>query len=233
MLNALRRLLPSNVNQELIDDAAELAAHDHVNTPDYSILQQCKYQLLFVYNEFQKGCREHEGFMDFDAKPCGQAFTVDDHFTVWKKNLGKESFPIALVGDRKASETWYTSSRRLSNGVNRAYIRVAPKARIKGEVYAVRPYQYLELDKYYENTVQFDRVRVKLVMPYTRIEADHKTFTIVKTHTSHIIRAWMYMGRSDYWSDLLDCGINFSLIPHYEGHGKLNTYYRYNDKQNR
>jgi hypothetical protein len=99
-----------------------------------------------------------------------------------------------------------------------------PIAKIKGEVYKVRPQQFhLELDRYRQNTVEYRRERVRLIVPYRKVEflRDHNldpsfgvqeafsrsdyTGSSVKTSEEvvAIIRAWMYIGEPKYWDPLI------------------------------
>ena len=98
-----------------------------------------------------------------------------------------------------------------------------PVAKIKGEVYLIRPQRFLELDRYHQNTVEYTRRRVRLIVPYRKVLwlKDHHldpAFGVttavnrlnyqgksVKTTQEFvaIIRAWMYIGTPTYWDPLI------------------------------
>lgn len=103
-----------------------------------------------------------------------------------------------------------------------------PIAKIKGQLHAIRPYQFIAIDNYKENGVQFQRERVKLIVPYRVVKwlrdpsiapLDMEPYAVEQgnpyvangnvpsTYTTKefvvIIRAWMYIGIPKYWDQLI------------------------------
>jgi hypothetical protein len=143
-------------------------------TPDIAILEQRQYKLLFVYDNLMASHRYHS--MLNEASFRGAAFTVD-HFSVFAKQLGLETFPIAL-------NTTFSQT---------------PHARILGELYRVpSSLLYLELDKHMLNTIQFKRMRTEILIPYRRRDRADARIVSNEFRTMNVF-ADMYVGIDDYW----------------------------------
>lgn len=178
-------------------------------TPDQWLLDESAWQLLFVYNTFQRGHVDHEWFIDPDGcqgpiRRC-LAFTQNSNFTMVKKNMSRESFPIALVPT--------TELTSLETG------------HIQGEIYKVRPSQFNVLDTWHRNTVEFIRIRVNLTVPYRRLTrrltpnaVDNASMLVsssVLTRGFKSVRAWMYLGIAGFWNPLIDAGYLYSPVKKY------------------
>lgn len=169
-------------------------------TPDYVELQQHKYQLLFCPDELMIGY--HKNDLLGKSESLATAFTVDE-YTMVKKRLGKQSQAITL----KERNSMY------------------PSLPIKGKLFAVRPYRFLEIDKYKENRVQFYRERVALSVPYSvkmwckERDLLQRAFNEKRQHIFQqdpaIVEAWMYVGVNDYWKELLDGGMMYPAVKQY------------------
>jgi hypothetical protein len=192
-------------------------------TPDIARLQQYKVQLLFVYDECMKQHQRHSLIQPAEFQ-C-TAFT-EGQFSLWKKKLGKESFPIPLN----------TSSS------------MAPHSIIKGELWAIPPDNLVQLDNHKLNTVQFIRKRVRLIVPYTqqvwardrdtsaRIYnlATPPNSSILQVPRTALIKAWMYVGIDSFWDDQLDAGYLFSPVRNYTPNNfKLTNYYYFSPEEYR
>jgi hypothetical protein len=125
--------------------------------------------------------------------------------------LGKESYPIPLA---------------------KRYISV-PSARIKGELYAVTPAQYKELDKYKVNGVHFIRVRVNLDIPYRQlVKTRQDQGTVLLEEKIQTVRAWMYVGVPAFWDHMIDSGYLFSPVKTYTPNRDwLEKYYYFSSKE--
>jgi hypothetical protein len=183
------------------------------HTPDIAILQQYELQLLFCPDDLKAGHR-NEKLLGDEKMLMSKAFT-EERYTFWRKNLALESYPIPL--DRDTSDELAPSW---------ADQKGAPRARIGGELYALRPNLFIDLDKFKENGVQFTRQRVKLIVPYKNVmvhdwredvkdknrislsSTEKKMYSDMRFFTSQwkfkTVRAWMYMGSNTYWEDQLE-----------------------------
>lgn len=184
-------------------------------TPDFLWLEKHPFCLLFVYDEMMLNRRQYK-LIGEDSVNMGHALTADRNWTLWKKRLGEETFPIPLLGEAAKG------------------IKTAPGiglGRIKGELHAVRPHLFWEkLDSQYLNGVEFKRERVKLLRPY-HLQQDGGTMDCNEFVAS--TRAWMYVGINDYWVPQLDAGYAYQPVGMYsprvkwvDGH-EMGNYYSY------
>lgn len=159
-------------------------------TPDASILSRFKRQLFFVYDDMMNGGTKSDLIVEASVSgkwPLANVYT-DDTFFFWKKELGSESFPVAL--DKDVTGFYHGNS-----------FDKAP-AKIWGELYAIRPSQFKLLDNEKENGVQFIRRQVSVTLPYY-----HGASKFPDTQTYDDV--WMYVGVHEYWDDQL-AGIHSS-----------------------
>lgn len=168
-------------------------------TPDIATLSRREFQLIFVYGTQMRGHPEHELVIAHGAY-LATAYT-GQRYTLWKKRLGEASFPIALTGVGWSRPDW---------------ARPTPSF-VQGELYAIPTAQLIELDKHYQNTLEFERKRMLMTIPYRKLyrvcspdtqAAIDKYFgiesAVVTTQTSvEIVKAWMYIGKPDHWDDQL------------------------------
>lgn len=184
------------------------AANDKtLYTPDVWEIERHPTQLIFVYDEMMKLHHKHKMVAEHSVT-IGAALTIDK-FTLWKKRLGKESYPIPLDG------RW--------SGV--------PRLRIKGELYAVQSNQVKELDKYKVNGIYFLRQRVELAFPYTYIVWTNGDGVRAVGDCERKIEAWMYVGVPDFWADQLDGGYMFNPVKTYTPHKEWEDKYYYFSRQ--
>lgn len=182
-------------------------------TPDYGMLELQQAVNIFVCDEMMQ--RHHKHSMLGEPEFLGVAFTMHK-FSMWKKKLGKASFPIPLEGTKDL---------------------LAPPYRIRGELYAIRPKCILDIDKDKINGVLFQRKRVKLVLPHHSVVKTKMSDVVITTSVKHVLlSAWMYVGISERWEPDLDGGYLYSPVKHYKFHNNpLGNYYQfttleYNDK---
>lgn len=173
-------------------------------TPDAAILSRKESHLFFIADEMME---KHYDYARLGAEATNicQVLT-QDKFSYWKKNLGKKSFALAL-------ENGYTEKRQ-----------------IRGELHLLLTEQIFKLDEHRENGVQYDRKRVKLILPYTQTQMKYQQMGFVLEDVplmDKTINAWMYVGRSEYWDKLLDGGYMFSPVKHFTPHNPLLQQYYY------
>lgn len=118
-------------------------------TPDISQLELYEWQLFFAPDEMKRDHPRH------DILGAEREFKFPA-FTQKKYHFWQHAAPF-LPNVPMEAET-------------NAVPFFPPIAMIKGEVYAIRPQRFLELDRYKQNTVEFQRHRVRLVVPYRRVK---------------------------------------------------------------
>lgn len=185
-------------------------------TPDIWRLEQNEWQLLFVYDTFMERHENHAIIQEhiYQNKPLYSGFTADDHWGLWKKKLGKDSFPIPLINKYRNPN---------------AFLRHNAVGRIKGELVAVRPYMFIDLDKHYKNKYEFNRYRSTIWVPY-RKKVLTNLGVMVTPETTQTVRAWMYVGVPSFWDQQLDGGLFFEPVksfdpPHRDGKWRMGRYF--------
>lgn len=182
-------------------------------TPDANLLGQYASHFLFVYDRLMEGRDDFNILGDF-TDPIATGFT-EKLFCTWKKNIGVLSFPIALETDKKADIPSWADVE-----VNRGWFKNAPPAIVKGQVFNLPTERIYELDKHYRNVQQYIRKRVLIQIPF-RYEPNASNDYICRLH------AWMYVGNSDHWEDLLDAGMFFSPVRVFTPNNQLITPYSF------
>ena len=187
-------------------------------TPDNSKLEQYEFQLLFCPDETQRGY-SHYSLIEDSVFEC-HAFT-QKFYNYWQQRDGQL---IPLEANAPAAVKYFP-----------------PSLRIKGELHAIRPYQFRALDTYKQNTVQYTRQRVKLLVPFREVRLSDNYAEdgrelpsclqgkkgVVGPEHIQVVRAWMYVGRDDYWDPLLNA-YNFRKVQHHESRRAwLKEYYSY------
>jgi len=162
------------------------------NTPDVATLEAQALVHVFVYGQMMRKRPQHKKWMgDKNSAYLCYGFTYEP-YEMWKKELGKESYPVALEGATPGF----------------------PSNRIKGELHTMLPHQVFTLDRMMENTVQFERRRVRIVIPHYRdmsffgsaqdmpaFQAEDKYTHSLQTPT---VSAFMYVGKPDYWEPMFN-----------------------------
>ena len=175
-------------------------------TPDILFLEQYDFQLIFVYDEFRRNHRHNQKLgLDFICN----AFTKD-YFSLWKKKLGRETSAIML------------ESR----------FNTVPSYPVQGEIYKIRPQQFLELDTMKENGVCFYRKRITLDVPYRTVKWTKERGVFTTEEELQRIKAWTYIGIPDYWNPIIDGGYSFGIVNHYSSKKPwVNSYYSFTPKE--
>ena len=190
MLRKLKRQL-LGITYPTLDwlDQADHSKH----TPDLWRLEQYELQLLFVCDEMQPSHTKNTKLQG--GIELGTAYT-EDNFQMYKKRLGKESFPIPM------EQNGDTSKDTIFTGL--------PKTTIKGELFAIRPEQFISLDKYKENRLNFLRKRVSLYIPYREVSWNKEQGVVTSEEiVKSPVKAWMYVGNPEFWNGQWDNGYLF------------------------
>lgn len=184
----------------LLAERFEREAKNYRNTPDLWHIMERPCQLVFMYGELMTRHEKHSTFVDLTGAHLLAAGFTRDHFSMWKKRAGMNSFPVILDKGFKDS----------------------PCARIKGELYLMQSNRLIPLDIYESNGTLWQRKRIKVVIPYLRIDKWG-----YKHPEEETIRAWCYVGMEDPWLRSLDGGYSFAPVKRYipNNPDKLSYYY--------
>jgi hypothetical protein len=203
MFNALKKLFngPEPIHEEAIE-----WAHQNELTPDLWRLEQFVRQRIFVPCDMKRGGKNHEIIESAVNGPIFlDVYTARD-YTLWKKDLGSHSFPVALPGDYKPDAFTIVP------------VEAAP---IKGELYHINPLQFVKLDKL-RHPSMFYRERVPIRIPYRTVkyrfggEGTTDKFPTISNHNYFVtVDAWMYFGIEEYWDPMIG-GIFKSQMDLYE-----------------
>lgn len=186
----------------------EYARQASIRTPDIAKLEEYEYQLIFACDETQIRHVKHDLIKDGDYICPG--FTQSGYNYWLPETPFSPAVPMKTQGYRNTLPGY------------------PPIAKIKGQLYAIRPQSFINLDNYKENGVQFQRERVKLIVPYRAVKwlsdpsiapLDMEPYAIEQgnpyvangnvpsMYTTKervvIIRAWMYIGVPEYWDKLI------------------------------
>jgi gamma-glutamylcyclotransferase (GGCT)/AIG2-like uncharacterized protein YtfP len=147
-------------------------------TPDIEKVQSQRAHNVFVYNECIRGLPKHT-VLGLSAVFNGAAYTEGSDYVLYKKMLGKETYPISF--QIRKDQVMGMSSL------------IGDPGQIMGEIYTIRPEALISLDNYMLNTVQFERKRVKVLRPFHPTAGAELEI--------HAIEMWMYVGIFDFWQD--------------------------------
>ena len=209
MLSWLKRKeAPSQISPEFIKRVSE----DVEFTPDMWHLERRPLHNVFVYDGLMKSYRHHH-LLEGGAMRIAKGFTKYSNYVMWKKDLSAETFPFVLETDLDKSNEFFF---RFRNGGNCSHFLGNPYL-ISGELYTMTANRIKELDKHMLNTVQFDRKRIKVTIPY-RLKSN------ISERLSVDVGAFMYVGKMDFWADLISNDL-CSPVKHYTGRDDLKYYF--------
>lgn len=174
----------------------ELQAENY-NTPDMWKMEHYDWQLMFVYNEFLPGLIMHH-LLEDPSLACSTEYYAytREKYVMWKRDLGTHSSPLLLSVEPIG--------------------KASPRAFVKGFLWAIRPKQYYQLDRYMQNEVYYHRERVEVDVPYREINNfDRRAVSELKHET---VEAHMYIPIKEYWEPLLDHGAIFKPVKPFYGH---------------
>lgn len=195
-------------------------------TPDINELETHKRQRIFVMDDMMTGGKLHDYITEtnlFGRWPGCTGYTEDD-FTFWNRRLGEDSYAVALAPELadKDQPKWTEKPN------------IAPSAKIWGQVYHIRPSQFIKLDFLKENGYTFTRKRVKIIIPHQK--AFLKPLPEVSHEMKWELECWMYIGNTNYFGELIDNGFMFTPVTVVEYKGVrarpwLKKYYLYRNVQ--
>lgn len=182
-------------------DAEDIRVQLPEYTPDIQELETRGFQLLFVMGELMVGHRKHDELLNQHSACLSAGFTVHDYVCVLHK-LGQVGYPITLEES----------------------IRGFRRTRVKGELFAVRSSQFISIDNYKLNGVEFNRKRIKVVVPYQEVLQGVGETTILPHQQMEVVDAWAYLGNYSYFHNFLDAGYEFVPVNIYKYEGINDTW---------
>lgn len=196
-------------------------------SPDLGYLEMREWHLLFAMEDFKTNHTHH--CLIEDSSFIATAYSTH-HFNYWGMEAGDERMAIPLETNKIGTQT----------------VRYFPPGlKVKGELHLIRSHQFLGLDTYKRNTVQFRRKRMNVIVPYREMEWKYNRelcdapeippalqgtrHAILSAEKVYIIRAWVYVAMPQYWDNLLDAGWRgFKTVNYYESKRPwLREYYDY------
>ena len=173
------------------------------HTPDAAILEESEFQLLFICGTMMHNRAEYSK-IEKNSEFLWRAFTYEN-FSFFCRTLPKDTpLPIPLSVDTP----------------------LAPRVKIFGEVHKIKSEFIKELDILMANRVQFQRQKVKVMIPGRwRVNEENHDVSgkalpkvllgkkgLIAPETIHLRNMWMYVGIPGYWEPLLDGGYFFQKV---------------------
>ena len=196
----------------------EEANADTYFTPDTPFLESKLWWYFFVYDNMMIGRREYDLIRD-ESEFVYTGFT-QDHFSMWKRNLDKGSFPVPLVPSDPNNITEWDERNRYIN-------RLGHHGVIKGQLFKVNTQQIFKLDIERRNGLIFDRKRIVVEVPLRYVRYYGEKGIETKEKFVREYEAWMYVGSKDYWDQQIDAGFMFSPVTLLKPVGLINKVYYY------
>lgn len=190
---------------------AKWLTDDVSRSPDLGYLEQFEFQLLFSPDETRIGYSQYD--LVKESVYLGVGYTQNT-YAYWMQDVEGARQAIPIRQDGKPMVRWFP-----------------PSLKIKGDIHAIQPYQFKNLDDWKRNRSVFRRQRVNILLPYRTVEwrKDHDTNGnplppalqgkngVHSPERVHILRCWMYVGIPEYWDQLLDAGFRgFKPVNHYQ-----------------
>jgi len=164
-------------------------------TPDYPTLSQRRSHLFFVPDDMAQLQHNHNlihGGSLSGFYPLAYGYTTK-RFSFVKKELGLKSFPIALELSRDTQDN--------------LPVWMSDEYRLRGEIYAIRPQQFIVLDTHRQNGVQFERVKLNINIGFQKYyKRKGKPDYFLEREEMITVPMFMYVGREAYWKDQLEAG---------------------------
>jgi hypothetical protein len=203
MFQAAKKFFGKEAQAEPSPEAVEWLKQCQL-TPDIWKLEQFMYKLLFVSDDLMMGRKNHSLIEEYvyAGAPLHPTCYTSQKFTFWRKDLGVNSFPIPMEYSYKPSN----------------WVRVQPiPARIKGELYAIRPNALISLDNHRQNGLQFRRVTADILLPYREVKySKDKPNPTISDDRIYTLPAQMYVGIPEYWDDMIGDMFTVREVDQYE-----------------
>lgn len=181
------RIIKAVTGPDGMDEWKSTPRMDTTHTPDMPQLEEYEWQHVFIADEMKTGGTFHHLVEANYRLMFGTAYT-QNRYQTWVKNIGDQSYPLPIEG------------RPLKPVFGEADSLYPQSARLRGELWTLRPYQLRLLDMHKGNGVKFARRRVHLIYPYREVLRSKTSGKVFKTGEQvYILRAWMYEAIADYW----------------------------------
>lgn len=204
MLDRLQKLFTSSPS---LSSIMERHSSDTGYTPDWPEQMKKKWIPVFSYSPAVEGIKLREYLIETNVKtfhnhmgklPVFAGYT-EDGFYHWQKDLGLESFSVVLedqISGHHKDKQWMEQTR------------------VWGEVFYIRPTSILKLDFLHENTLQYFRKRVRIIVPNTKVlYSKEAPVPNVNTPVVQVIDCYMYFGNHYYWDQQLGGVLPSSPVP--------------------
>lgn len=169
-------------------------------TPDVARLSAFKSWWLFVYSNEQD---QHPHALK-DVEYQKQVVFTSGTYSLWTKQLGAESFAIALNDcTHEETERLPILTKTKMSFVSHTK-KVARPERIKGQLVKVTPKTLFRLDAEHRNGIEFKRNRISLIIPFRFQYLDKEKKLHVSDQYTQLVIAWAYIGVQDYWDKQID-----------------------------
>lgn len=209
MLERLAKLLHLNSTPTL-SSIMDRHQSDTQYTPDWPEVMKKKWVPVFSYSPRIEGQILREYLIETNVRtyanhmgklPLYAGYTQDGYFH-WRKDLGLESFSVVL------------DEQITGNYALKSYLE---PTRVWGEVYYIRPSSLLRLDFLHENTLQYLRRKVSIIIPNTKVMYSDKA-PLPNLTTPHIqtLDCYVYFGNHAYWDQQLGGVLPSSPVSVYE-----------------
>lgn len=204
------------------------------HTPDYATIQLRKSWLVFIADEMMTGQRHNLLVNNEDTQRLCTGYTVPN-FVMFKHSIGKHTYPVIMHEMEKQGS---------------AFLLQEPLP-VKGEVYAVRPSQLVQLDIHKQNGVLFQRERVRIDIPYREVHTYlreslyrdehgavtkevHEPYEVIHSEWCHNRQneVFMYLGKPEvfFWGCYKDPTFK-QIKPKVPKNADLRPYYEYSNKE--
>lgn len=179
----------------------ELLERNQDTTPDFLDLKMQDYHAVFVYGSLQKGGPMHE---KLSSCPClGDAYTATQTFEMFNVVSEGMEFPVSFSRKQVTKKT----------------------GAICGEVYVVPPLLFLDLDYIEGNTKMYRREKKFVFLP------DQMFKTKDGAWSYPAVKAWVYLGITDYWERYDDYLNLMPLKSTVNKRGKTTNYFEWETRQ--
>lgn len=234
--NFLRKLRPNLPGFNAVSLPSQAEAYwlteSVKHSPDLGWLEQFEFQLLFVPDTNRVSCSHYDLVSDGAHLCTGfterlHEYWFDERITGIKEggDVSKEIIGIPVPVKQQSMLRW-----------------APPALRIKGEVHAIRPWQFQKLDEYKQNRHVFVRQRVNILVPYAKLSNDPadferpipralegKGYCFLTEEKVQVVRCWMYVANLNYWNDLLTADTPLKPVRNFESRKKRPWLTRYYD----
>jgi gamma-glutamylcyclotransferase (GGCT)/AIG2-like uncharacterized protein YtfP len=157
-------------------------------TPDMAELQARKFNLVFLYGNEMKGCRE----------------AIKDVQPLYGADVGVHTTdPYVMIKVRENAKVTPVVLEPPNYHLVAGTVKRMPKATIRGELFQLTANEIAELDKLRGNGKIYTRVRVKITVPHhtlTNHAIGRERVTMMSEQLRFDKRVHMYLGNYEFFS---------------------------------